>query len=76
MSFLSSIAIAIQNNANDELRQLMEDLLSVSQNLMQEIRTTKSQGEMSKSKSPAWVPSTQASTGGKDKKDKRTKCLK
>ena len=38
-----AIAIAIQNNANDELKQLMEDLLSVSQSLLQEIRTTKSQ---------------------------------
>ncbi|XP_068747410.1 uncharacterized protein [Montipora capricornis] len=60
-----AIAIAIQNNANDELKRLMEDLLSVSQSLLQEIRTTKSQREMSKSKSPAWVPSTQASTGGR-----------
>ena len=60
-----AIAIAIQNNANDELKRLMEDLLSVSQSLLQEIRSTKSQREMSKSKSPAWVPSTQASTGGR-----------
>ena len=60
-----AIAIAIQNNANDELKRLMEDLLSVSQSLLQEIRTTKSQREISKSKSPAWVPCTQASTGGR-----------
>ena len=60
-----AIAIAIQNNANDELKQLMEDLLSVSQSLLQEIRTTKRQREMSKRKSPAWVPSTQASIGGR-----------
>ena len=43
----------------------MEDLLLVSQSLLQKIRTTKSQREMSKSKSPAWVLSTQASTGGR-----------
>ena len=37
-----AIAIAIQNNASDELKQLAEDLLLVSQNWLQEIHTTKS----------------------------------
>lgn len=60
-----AIAIAIQNNASDELKQLVEDLLSVSQSLLQEIHTAKTQSEMNKRRSAAWVPGTQASTGGR-----------
>ena len=48
---------------NHELKQLVEDLLSVSQSLLQEIHAAKSQSEMNKRRSPAWVPGTQAGTG-------------
>ena len=63
-----AIAIAIQNasdSRSDELKQLVEDLLSVSQSLLQEIHTTKIQREINERRSPAWVPNREASTGGR-----------
>ncbi|PFX15672.1 hypothetical protein AWC38_SpisGene20104 [Stylophora pistillata] len=63
-----AIAIAIQNTSDscsDELKQLEEDLLSVSQSLLQEIHTTKIQREINERRSPAWVPSKEASTRGR-----------
>ena len=60
-----AIAMAIQNNASDELKQLVEDLLSVSQSLLQKIHATMSQREINQRRSSAWVPSSEASTGGR-----------
>ncbi|PFX24902.1 hypothetical protein AWC38_SpisGene10484 [Stylophora pistillata] len=63
-----AIAIVIQSasdSRSDELKQLVEDLLSVSQSLLQEIHTTKIQREINERSSPAWVPSREARTGGR-----------
>ena len=62
---VNAIAIAIQDNASGDLKQTVEDLLSFSQNLLQEIHTTEVQRETNGTRSSAWVPSTQASTGGR-----------
>ena len=62
---VNAIAIAIQDNASSDLKQTVEDLLSFSQNLLQEINATKVQRETNGTRSSAWVPSTQASTGGR-----------
>ena len=61
---VNAIAIAIQNNASGDRNQTVEDLLSFSQNLLQEIHTTMVQRETNGTRSSAWVPPTQASTGG------------
>ena len=60
-----AIAMAIQNNASVELKQLVEDLVSVSQSLLQKIHATMSQREINQRISSAWVPSSEASTGGR-----------
>ena len=62
---VNAIAIAIQDNASGDLKQTVEELLSFSQNLLQEIHTTKVQRETNGTRSSAWVSSTQASTEGR-----------
>ena len=62
---VNAIAIAVQDNTSGDLNQTVEDLLSFSQNLLQEIHTTKVQRETNGTRPSAWVPSTQASTGGR-----------
>ena len=62
---INAIAIAIQDNASCDLKQTVEDLLSFSQNLLQEIHATKVQRETNGTRSSAWIPSTQASNGRK-----------
>ena len=46
--------------ADGELK-IVEDLLTFSQSLLQEIHTTKSQRETNSKRSKAWIPNTQAS---------------
>ena len=61
-----AIAIAIQDNAGDEyLKQLVSNLLTFSQSLLQDIHTTKIERETSSVRSAAWAPSKEASTGGR-----------
>ena len=63
---VSAIAIAIQDNAGDEyLKQLVSNLLTFSQSLLQDIHTTKIERETSSVRSAAWAPSKEASTGGR-----------
>ena len=62
---VNAIAIAIQNDANGDLKEIVEDLLRFSQSLLQEIHATKSQKETKATRSTAWVPCTQGSTGGR-----------
>ena len=64
---VNAIAIAIQNDANGDLKETVEDLLRYSQSLLQEIHATKSQRETKATRSTAWVPGTQGSTGGRPK---------
>ena len=61
---VNAIAIAIQDNSA-ELKQLVEDLLMLTRELLQEIHAVKSQREKENRRSTAWVPSTEASTGGR-----------
>jgi len=58
-------AIAIQDNSSAELKQLVEDLLTLSRELLQEIHAAKSQRETENTRSTAWIPSTEASTEGR-----------
>ena len=58
------IAIAIQDNSA-ELKQLVEDLLMLTRELLQEIHAVKSQREKENRRSTACFPSTEASTGGR-----------
>ena len=51
----SATAVAGQGNANGELKQIVEDLLTFSQSLLQEIYTTKSQRETNSKRSKAWI---------------------
>ena len=61
---VNAIAIAIQDNSA-ELKQLVEDLLMLTRELLQEIHAVKSQREKENRRSTAWIPSTEASTGGR-----------
>jgi len=61
----NAIAFAIQDNASDELKQLVSNLLTFSQGLLQEIHTTTIQREGSTVRSAAWIPSKEASSGGR-----------
>ena len=66
---VSAIAIAIQDNAGDEyLKQLVSNLLTFSQSLLQDIHTTKIERETSSVRSAAWAPSKEASTGGRPRR--------
>lgn len=61
----NAIAFAIQDNASDELKQVLSNLLTFSQGLLQEIHTTTIQRERSTVRSAAWIPSKEASSGGR-----------
>jgi len=61
----NAIVFAIRDNASDELKQLVSNLLTFSQGLLQEIHTTTIQREGSTVRSAAWIPSKEASSGGR-----------
>ena len=61
----NAIAFAIRDNASDELKQLVSNLLTFSQSLLQEIHTTRIQRERSTVRPAAWVPSKEAISGGR-----------
>ena len=62
---VNAIAIATQDDASSDLNQTVQDLLSFSQNVLQEVHTTKVQRETNGTRSSVCVPSTQAGTGGR-----------
>ena len=59
------MSMQLQDYGGDELKQLVSNLQTFSQILLYEIYTTKVQREASIVKSAAWVPSKEASTGGR-----------
>ena len=65
LQIVNAIAIAIQDYGGDELKQIVSNLQTFSQSLLYEIYTTKVQREANSVQSAAWVPSKEASTGGR-----------
>ena len=62
---VNAIAIATQDDASSDLNRTVQDLLSFSQNVLQEVHTTKVQRETNGTRSSVCVPSTQAGTVGR-----------